>query len=375
MKSAKRRLLVLLMVGLSAWLVNCLPANPGHSPDSNEASNSDPSGDAEPCDESSVLDEESSEQTPPPPTDDEEVEDDTPLSDDEEVEDDTTPIDHEEEADPPNDETTPAEDTNNSPPEEDESESEESEPTFFPAPNNDFGGPGGFEAESISSTGPSNRFSVYYPTPLGRDGIKHPIITWGNGTSAVPAYYSGLLHHLASHGFIVIASKSTNTGSGVQMLQGVDWVIGEDSDPQSIFYGVVQTDAVCATGHSQGGGGTVNAANDSRVRCSAPIQPTQGQIGGVHGPMLVLAGSLDTIIRPEYAWAGVYEPAQVPAIWGNLIGATHFTPLGSAGDYRWVVTAWFRHHLYSDPAAEPVFFGDDCSLCSNDDWEIDRKNW
>ena len=119
----------------------------------------------------------------------------------------------------------------------------------------------------------------------------------------------------------------------------------------------------------------MNAANDPRVTCSAPIEPTAGEVGGVHGPMLVLAGSLDTIISPAYAWSWVYAPAQVPTIWGELIGATHFTPLGYAGDFRWVVTAWFRHHLYEDPGAEPVFFGDNCSLCSATDWEIDRKNW
>ena len=68
------------------------------------------------------------------------------------------------------------------------------------------------------STGSRHRrqgdsFTLYYPTNLGAGGVRHPIVTWGNGTNAVPSQYSGLLNQLASWGFVVIASNSTATGS------------------------------------------------------------------------------------------------------------------------------------------------------------------
>ncbi|HEY8544698.1 MAG TPA: hypothetical protein VIL36_06610, partial [Acidimicrobiales bacterium] len=39
--------------------------------------------------------------------------------------------------------------------------------------------------------------TVYRPTDLGRDGVRHPVILWGNGTFAWPAVYEGLLRHWA----------------------------------------------------------------------------------------------------------------------------------------------------------------------------------
>src|ERR687894_1974916 len=41
--------------------------------------------------------------------------------------------------------------------------------------------------------------TYYSPATLGQGGIDHPIILWGNGTSASPSTYDGLLRHLASH--------------------------------------------------------------------------------------------------------------------------------------------------------------------------------
>ena len=66
-------------------------------------------------------------------------------------------------------------------------------------------------------------YELYYPTDM-LEG-EHPIITWGNGTFAIPLVYKGLLDHLASYGFVVIASTSTMTGSGEEMLGGVDWLV------------------------------------------------------------------------------------------------------------------------------------------------------
>jgi predicted dienelactone hydrolase len=46
------------------------------------------------------------------------------------------------------------------------------------------------------------------PERLAQGGLCHPVITWGNGTGSNPSLYKVLLNHLASHGFVVIASNS-----------------------------------------------------------------------------------------------------------------------------------------------------------------------
>lgn len=119
-----------------------------------------------------------------------------------------------------------------------------------------------------------NQFDIWYPTGLGANGDRHPIITWGNGTFAHPHQYDYLLSHLASWGFVVIAPDDTNTGSGQEMLDAVDFLERQDSDPASVFYRTLDTDSVGAMGHSQGAVGTLNAAIGSggAIRTAVPIE-------------------------------------------------------------------------------------------------------
>ena len=40
--------------------------------------------------------------------------------------------------------------------------------------------------------------------------FKHPIITWGNGITTTPSYYTAWFNLMASNGFVVIASNSSS---------------------------------------------------------------------------------------------------------------------------------------------------------------------
>lgn len=56
------------------------------------------------------------------------------------------------------------------------------------------------------------------------------------------------------------------------------------------------------TGHSQSGGGTINAGFEPPVKAIAPIEPSLG-VKAPHGPMLLLYGGFDTIINAPPALA------------------------------------------------------------------------
>ena len=83
--------------------------------------------------------------------------------------------------------------------------------------------------------GAAPMFTLFRPMDLAQGGLCHPVITWGNGTGSTPSLYKVLLNHLASHGFVVIASNSTNVAKGnpAPMLAGVTWVLGQNDDPSS----------------------------------------------------------------------------------------------------------------------------------------------
>jgi hypothetical protein len=221
---------------------------------------------------------------------------------------------------------------------------------------------------------------VYRPAVLGENGLTHPVIIWGNGTFAFPAIYTGVLSHLASHGFIVAAANTSNAGDGSQMLACLDDVIAANGTAGSPFFQRVDTARVGASGHSQGGGGTIMAGRDARVRATAPLQPyigwiplggafSRAAIGQQRGPMFLVSGSLDAIALPVLHQRPVYDGVNQPVFWGTRSGATHFEPLGGAGDYRGPVTAWFRAWLMGDADAAEVF-GQPCSLCANTGWKI-----
>lgn len=243
-----------------------------------------------------------------------------------------------------------------------------------PSVNGNWAGTGPF-AVTTQQSGAGH--TIYRPAQLGSLGCtKHPVVLWGNGTGATPSIYDKLLRHWASHGLIVAAANTTQSGTGVAMLAGLDYLTQQNGTVGSVFYGKVATDQVGSTGHSQGGGGAINAGEDPRVDTTVPIQPgPQGTIDLLHGPMFILAGQYDTTVWPELLVKPRYRDADhIVAIYGNLAGATHMTPTGDGGGYRGPITAWFRFHLMGDEEARDEFFGPSCVYCSSPVWTEFLRN-
>jgi predicted dienelactone hydrolase len=225
--------------------------------------------------------------------------------------------------------------------------------------------------------------TVYRPTNLGQGGVTHPVILWGNGTGASVSTYAGLLRHLASHGFIVAAAETSNAGNGSEMISCLNSIISANGSASSPFFQRVDTARVGASGHSQGGAGTIMAGRDARVTATAPIQPYIGFIpfGGLfsdasirqqRGPMLLISGTADTIAIPGIHQQPVYSGVNQPVVWATRSGATHFEPVGDAGAFRGPVTAWFRARFMNDASAERLF-SNPCTLCSAIGWSVLRR--
>jgi dienelactone hydrolase len=225
--------------------------------------------------------------------------------------------------------------------------------------------------------------TIFRPTTLGQGGLTHPVILWGNGTFTSPNTYSALLTHLASHGFIVAAANTSNAGNGSQMIACLTFVTTQNNTSGSAFFHHVDLDRVGATGHSQGGAGTIMAGRDARVKATAPINPfitripgggtfSNASIGQQHGPMFLLSGGNDTLAVPSRHQQPVFNGANVPVVWGTLAGASHNAAAGNAGGYRGPVTAWFRAQLMDDASAAQVF-PPTCTLCTTAGWSVVSK--
>lgn len=176
--------------------------------------------------------------------------------------------------------------------------------------------------------GAGDGLSLDSPAGTGRNHALGPV--WGNGTGAVPAVYAPLLRHLASYGFVVAAADTPFSGTGKEML----------------------------------------------VTTTVPIEPGPlGSVPALHGPVLFLGGQFDAIVSPALLVIPRYQAAsQVPAVYGELAGATHFTPAGDGGGFRGAITAWFRYWLMGDARAYGVFFGPGCTLCADPAWSKVLRN-
>jgi len=259
--------------------------------------------------------------------------------------------------------------------------------------------PGPFEVVVDKNVGPAAgvadakwnneipHFNVYRPKDLSQ-GYCHPIITWGNGTGDQPepnpplclsANYCGsykvIINQLASHGFVVVASLSSQTAQGTPLPQvvGVDWMIQENENPSSALYHHLDTTHIGATGHSQGGAATTLTGADPRITAIAPICGSRANIT-LHGPAILICGGADTTVPCSSVQSAYDTISTVPVMLAELAGMTHGSWIGSIKDPAMVgVTAWMRVHLMNDTANRAMFYGPTCKVCSDSKWKVQRK--
>jgi len=251
-----------------------------------------------------------------------------------------------------------------------------------------------------------NKFDLYYPTQLGANGFKHPILTWGNGTNATSNLYAYFLKHMASWGFGVIATQDMNTGVGQTVLDGAIFMKNANSDTHSPFYQKLNVNKIGSFGHSQGSGGALNALIKSAgvIQTVIPIEPP-AQIwcsSGANcadtskitsGSIFLIDGSADGIISPETQppWVpgeqsvdGFYKavPNNIVKLKGSLKGPNHNdiqgqpdckpVPVGCANGvygYLGYTTAWFMFQLQGDSYAHGAFVNPTGEMFS------ETKNW
>jgi hypothetical protein len=239
--------------------------------------------------------------------------------------------------------------------------------------------PVGPQAGVAPDGGTTPQFTMFRPKDMAQGGLCHPVITWGNGTNVTPAIYKVLLNNLASHGFVVIGSNSTNVAQGnpAPMLVGVTWVLQQNEDPSSVLYHRIDTTHIGATGHSQGAMATTQVSGDSHITTSAPIEGASAQ-RNLHGPAMFFCGGQDTLVGCSGAQSALAAVTTLPAMYAEYLAADHGSWMTFSGSkpspVETAITAWMRVHLMGDPELRSWFYGASCKLCTDSVWKIDRKN-
>jgi hypothetical protein len=237
-----------------------------------------------------------------------------------------------------------------------------------------------------------NKCLLIYPTNLGANGFKHPIVAYGNGTNANPIEATYFLRHLASWGFVVVASEDKQTLRGITILDSVKFLIAANSDPGSIFLNKLDAGQIGAAGYSQGAFGVISAMIKSpgviktiiaielpaKSWCK-PACPDPDVRHLTQGSIFLVTGSADRISPAtqspgspgDQSIEAYYDavPDKLMKLKGTLIGASHndisgqpdcTTATGSAcliGVYGYLgyPTAWLMSHLQGDFYARGAF--------------------
>lgn len=274
-------------------------------------------------------------------------------------------------------------------------------------PSADPTSPGPFEVTADKNVGPlagvvpdpiygdeQQRYNVYRPSDLEQSAYCHPILVWANGYRDNPeqnppdcvvdsaanrwcGQYSPLLNHLASHGFVVVASLSTATAEGdpLPTIAGLDWILEQHEDASSPYYHRLDTANIGQLGHSYGGMSTCMTASEPRYSALATICGTRA-LEGVHTPMLFFCGGQDSTVSCSGVRDTFLTVTDQPAFFINELGADHGSWVyeGPGGVSLSSSAAWFRAHLMGDSASREFFYGPGCTFCSDNRVEIEQNS-
>lgn len=257
---------------------------------------------------------------------------------------------------------------------------------IFP-PVTDPGAAGPDTPTTISNTGPNNDYTIVYPMELGQNGVKNPIVIWGDGAVLTPSNYTTVINHMASHGFVVIAYNATPAAA--DMTAAIDYMVAQGTASSGTFAGKIDTTKIAAMGHSAGSLATFQIAADPRLTTTmhfdggtmAPHTDNQN----LRKPAVFICGDNggDGLITGDVARPNCdidFQDATTPVWYGDIIGASHLTIGGQATDpkvkaFLTAIGGWLRWQLAGDETMKALFLGSKCGICTDATlWTVQQKN-
>ena len=274
--------------------------------------------------------------------------------------------------------------------------------------------PGSGRFPAIKEEVPSlPRHVVYRPKDLGGlGGYKLGVVAWGNGGCSDDGASSRFhLLEIASHGYLVIASGRILSGPGApprepraagqpgeippartqpsDLTEAVDWALAENQRRGSPYFGRIDPSLVAYSGWSCGGLQALQVAKDPRVKNAGAAQHGRLQRRAQHLGARRAEGRAADAAHPchlhsrrptDIAYANGMDDfnriAHVPVAVANLPvghGGTFTQPNGGAAAS--VAVSWLDWQLRGDPKSAKRFVGEDCGLCQEAQWSLQRKQF
>jgi hypothetical protein len=258
------------------------------------------------------------------------------------------------------------------------------------------------------------RHVVYRPADLaGLGRTKLGVVAWGNGGCSDDGASSRFhLLEIASHGYLVIASGRILSGPGApprepgpaptpgqpqtprtqvsDLTEAVDWALAENQRSGSPYFGRIDPALIAYSGWSCGGVQALQVANDRRAKTlvihnsgvlnNGPTNMTGISVGKevlqtLHTPVIYIEGG-PTDIAYVNGMDDFNRVTHVPIAMANLAvghGGTFNEPNGGAAAS--VAVSWLDWQLRGDAQSARRFVGEDCGLCKDTQWTLQRKQF
>ena len=172
--------------------------------------------------------------------------------------------------------------------------------------------------------------------PFNAAGAPYPAISFGHGFQQPPSAYLATLQHLASWGYVVIATESENSffpshqNLANDLRHSLTWLEQQDANPASTYFDRIDTLAFGLSGHSMGGGASIlAAAADPRVIALANFAAAEtnpsavAAIPSVVCPINLISGSQDTVVPVASNGQLMFNAARTPKLLPVITGAYH----------------------------------------------------
>ena len=238
------------------------------------------------------------------------------------------------------------------------------------------------------------KYEIHYPADIANMDGPLPVVIFVNGTGCIGTKYMALQKHMASWGFITVATDEKHAWNGfsaemcVRFLQRLN-TLKVFNKKDNALYDKIDVDNIGVTGHSQGGYGVVNAITDQHHAASYKAavslsscpsmddcdfmwtaDPSQIKI-----PFLIIGstGPIDAVIASMEGLQRFYDsiPDGVDKVLTRRNGADHGQMLYYADGY---VTAWFMYYLQGNTEAGNAFFGENAEILTNPLYQDQKSN-
>ena len=245
--------------------------------------------------------------------------------------------------------------------------------------------------------------TIFVPQDLSKFSKKNPlpVLVWGNGAcNNSPFEHYKFLNEIASYGFIVVATgympKEGERYRGPmstteQQIESMDWVIAQNADKGSPYYGKIDVKNIAVAGMSCGGLQTLYNCADPRIKtlmiCNSGLfnsenassavggmpMPPKSKLNEIHSSIIYILGG-ESDIAYENGMDDFHRISHVPACATNFPvghGGTYGQPHG--GEFSVVATAWLKWQLKGDKKSAQMFKGANCELSKRKDWKIEKN--